>query len=141
MSLKGKDIFGIMVDERIGGGSFGQVYKAKQIRSGDICCLKHVRLELLKLYEIWYAISFINKNIYTILFLNYAHLKISDYLSRNENFDVNKYKREWKMLSEVDSPFVIKFFDYYDEDISFYLIMEYAEKGTIGKLIMVFLYI
>lgn len=45
------------------------------------------------------------------------------------------------MLSEVDSPFVIKFFDCYDESMSFYLIMEYAEKGTLGGLIKVFIYI
>lgn len=55
-------------------------------------------------------------------------------------FDKKKFLDLWKALLNLDSPFVVKFYDYHLENDSFYFIMEYAEHGTLWKVIKVYFY-
>lgn len=47
----GDNILGVKVDGIIGVGSFGKAYKASLSEDDCKLCLKHVNLDILKLYE------------------------------------------------------------------------------------------
>lgn len=50
MLSKGDKILGVEIDDIIGNGTFGRVYTATQRADKFMCCLKHVNLNLIKMF-------------------------------------------------------------------------------------------
>ncbi|KAK4525139.1 hypothetical protein GAYE_SCF08G3045 [Galdieria yellowstonensis] len=84
--------------EKIGQGSFGEVYKAVEKATGKLVAIKLIDLE-------------------------------------DAKGDIEEFRREIRILSQLNNPYIVEYYNSFLSDSFLWMVMEYLEGGSIKELI------
>ena len=105
--------------KRLGRGSYGEVFLVQRLLDKNNYCLKQIHIAHLS--------QFFN-HIASFLSCNSLHMS----LHRDEK---RQAVRECYLLAELDSPFIVRYYESFIEDDALNIVMEYAPNGTLSEYI------
>ena len=128
-----QDLF--KLQEKIGKGSFGEVWKAQEIKTKKIVAVKIIDLEksdgkILDLTQIilsyWLPIALVK--------INTEQIKCDSSISDNSD-EIDDIQQEIAMLSECASPYVTKYYGSYLNSRELWIVMELLTGGSANDLL------
>lgn len=103
--------------KRLGRGSYGEVFLVRRTIDNNIYCLKQIHIAHLSQFA---------PTLFSGVYISYPSV------SRAEK---RSAVQECHLLAELDSPFIVRYYDSFLEDDALNIVMEYAENGNLSQYI------